>query len=53
MNLSQIVFTLLRGEWTCGYEYWKGKPKLNISAIYYDGFHICLHLGKFWVEIDY
>lgn len=40
-------------DWSCGYEYWEGKPKWCISADYYDGWHWCIHIGKFYLSASY
>jgi hypothetical protein len=41
------------GKWSCGFEQWEGKPQFDFAYFYYDGHHYCLHIWKFWVEIEY
>lgn len=52
-NIKNFFYILLFGKWSCGYEYWNGKPKLEFVKEYYDGWHYVLHIGSLWIEIDY
>lgn len=42
----------IRGHWHAGCERWEGKPQFSFFRMYWDGWHFCLHIGQFWVEIN-
>ena len=45
---------LFLGNWHCGYEQWKNKPKFEASFDYYDGGLIFyVHFLVFWASCDY
>ena len=48
------LYAIMRyGIWEYGYEEYAGKPKCGIYYVYYDGHHIALHIGKFWIGVYY
>lgn len=48
------LYNIIRyGFWDYGYNDWPGKPKLGLYYIYYDGNHLCLHIGKFYLSVEY
>lgn len=51
--MLETMYHLIHGEWTFGYESWKGKSKFGIYIFYYDGWYYVGHLGKFWISCYY
>jgi len=50
----QHIYWLLRyGEWDAGWGWYPGKPRLGVFWTYYDGYHVCLHVGPAWVAVSY
>jgi hypothetical protein len=50
----QHLYWLLRyGEWDAGWGGYPGKPRFGIFTGYYDGYHVCLHVGPAWVAVSY
>ena len=58
MSRTRTVFLhlywLLRyGRWHAGWGGYPGKPRLGVFTGYYDGYHVCLHVGPAWVHVSY
>lgn len=54
INFFRECYRAIRyGEWVIGWENWKGKPRLAIVRLFYDGWHVCLHIGPFYLGVYY
>lgn len=50
--LLTLCWYMRHGHWHVGWERWEGKPRFAMFRLWYDGWHYCLHVGPFWLEIN-
>jgi len=52
-SVRHIYWALRYGEWSAGWEMYKGKPMIGVYLCYYDGHHCCLHAGPGWLAVHF
>jgi len=52
---QHLCLIILYGRWHAGWGWYDGKPRFGVSLThhYYDGYHVCLHVGPAWVHVSY
>ena len=53
LDYKTLFQLFLNGNWSCGYEKYKGKPMLYVGSLWHDAPMFVIHIGKFWLGCDY
>lgn len=49
----RMYYIIRYGFWDYGYDDWDDKPKFGIYYLYYDGNNLALHIGNFYLSVEY
>jgi len=53
LNLPEVKHMIVYGKWEWGAKWYKDKPLIGMYYLYYDGNNFAIHLGNFWVSVNY
>jgi hypothetical protein len=51
--INHLKGMISNGSWSVGCKFYHGKPWFGIYSSYYDGENIAIHLGPFWLSVNY